>query len=202
MANIAECAFAVDKRDIQFMNGALRKAENGEISTFITKTTYEHNGDTYELLEKYCNGSVKCRLKKNGEKKKEAIGHKNVQKVVDALRDMKRIGYEEIKDTHVENGWFLDWKKLGSYSYEYPATIHEYDDHITVYFGARWSFPDSLEDKLDEFGVLWQGASCEDGMAYEDDCIGNSDFGLRVKSERQCVDGEYYTQHYVEDTSI
>ena len=127
------------------------------------------------------------------------------RKVTDMLKGMNHVGFEQIKDITVDNGWVVDWVKLKTYSYEYTPSIHEFEDHVTVYFGGRWSFPSNLIDSLDNYGVLWQGAGCEDGCDWQDDEMGNADFGLRVKRERiewKDDDGNYIYQHYVEDTSI
>ena len=63
-------------------------------------------------------------------------------------------------------------------------------------------FPEKLENKLNEYGVRWQGAACDGSMDWEVDDLGNSDFGLRVaKDNVSGDDGESYCDYYVEDTS-
>lgn len=205
MANLADCVFAVSKKDIPAMEGALRKAREDEKCLYVTKTIYEKDGETYEYLFKWKEGEGNsCKLRKNGETVAEASGQ-DTGKVTDMVKDMKYVGYEQIKDITVDNGWLVDWVKLKTYSYEYTPSIHEFEDHVTVYFGGRWSFPSNLIDSLDNYGVLWQGAGCEDGCDWQDDEMGNTDFGLRVKREKsewKDDDGNYIYQHYVEDTSI
>lgn len=205
MANLADCVFAVSKKDIPAMEGALRKAREDEKCLYITKDIYEKDGEKYEYLFKWKEGeSNSCKLRKNGVTIAEASGQ-DTGKVTDMLKDMNHVGFEQIKDITVDNGWLVDWVKLKTYSYEYTPSIHEFEDHVTVYFGGRWSFPSNLIDSLDNYGVLWQGAGCEDGCDWQDDEMGNTDFGLRVKRERsewKDDDGNYIYQHYVEDTSI
>lgn len=204
MANLADCAFAVAKDDIYKMNGAIRRAEPGEKSTMVTKSIYKDGDDEYTYWFKWTEGAINsCRLKKGNEVIADTSDRDEMAKITAKLKDMTLVGFSEtVKDTHVENGLVVDWQKLNTYSYEYTPSIHEFEDHITVYFGGRWSFPSHLEDKLNEFGVRWQGAGCEDGCDWQDDEMGNCDFGLRVKSEVEYCDGEKYNQHYVEDTSI
>lgn len=207
MANLADCAFAVAKDDIYKMDGAIRKATPGETCVYVTKSIYKDGDDEYVYWFKWVEGvGTSCRLKKDNEVIVDTSDKDEMAKVSDKLKNMTHVGYTEtVKDMHVENGWVVNWQKLNTYSYDYTPSIHEFEDHITVYFGGRWSFPSHLEDKLNELGVKWQGAGCEDGMDWQDDEMGNSDFGLRVKRERsdwKDDDGNYIYQHYVEDTSI
>ena len=207
MANLADCAFAIAKEDILKTDGAIRRANPGEKCTMVTKSKYKDGNDEYIYWFKWTEGPTNsCRLVKNGVTIIDTTDEKEIAKTTDMLRNMERVGFTEtIKDVHVENGWAVDWRKLNSYSYDYTPSICEFEDHLTVYFGGRWSFPSSLEDSLNNYGVMWQGAGCEDGCDWQDDEMGNTDFGLRVKSEKsewQDDDGNYIYQHYVEDTSI
>lgn len=207
MANLADCAFAIAKEDIQKTDGAIRKAEPGEKSSYVTKDVYKDGNDEYVYWFKWSEGGGNsCRLKKGNEVICDTSDPDGMKKISEKIRGMKHIGFSEtVKDVHVENGWAVDWRKLNTYSYEYTPSIHEFEDHVTVYFGGRWSFPSNLIDSLDNYGVLWQGAGCEDGCDWQDDEMGNTDFGLRVKREKsewRDDDGNYIYQHYVEDTSI
>lgn len=133
-----------------------------------------------------------------------AIAKEDLKKMNGAIRKAEK----NEKNTHndnvwidISNGWAVDWEKLDTYSYDSPTYVEEYDDHITVFFGARWNFPYDLEYKLYEYGVRWQGIACEDGEDYIDDELGNSDFGLCVVEEKGECDGESFVQHYVKDAS-
>lgn len=208
MANLAECAFAVAKDDINKMDGALRKAEPNEQAKCAYKRTYKNDetGEVCIVYESY-EGTMwrpaVIKVKQNGTTIKEYRGDEckncNVQK------ELYDEGYrwtssKTIADTTVENGWVVDWVKLNSYSYDYTPYINEYEDHITVFFGGRWDFPSELENTLNGMGVRWQGAGCEDGLDWQYDDFGNTDFGLRIGEETEYCDGEPYTQHFVEDT--
>lgn len=212
MANLADCAVAIAKSDLQFMNGAIVKAENDDGQDkyeYVTKQYYkvkDKNDEWVLLSEDGFDGKdtySRRTLKKNGEVVLES--NKDWGKIQEAINsfglEQEWERFSVLRDNFTSKGWKVDWKKLNAYSYDYTPSVGEYEDHITIYFGGRWSFPTSLEDKLNEYGVLWQGAGCEDGCDWQDDEMGNSDFGLRVKSETEYCDGEPYTQHYVEDTS-
>lgn len=209
MANLADCAFAVAKSDLLMTNGAIRKAREGEKSILVYKRTYKNGktDKTYELYEEY-EGNMwspkRIVMKSNGVSVLIADGDDcKDNKVADELHEkgFSMESSERFKDVLVDNGWRIDLAKLHCYSYDYTPYVSEYDDHITVFFGGRWDFPDSLVNTLDNLGVSWQGAGCEDGMAWQYDEFGNSDFGLRIGEETEYCDGDRYTQHYVEDTS-
>lgn len=208
MANLAECAFAVAKDDLNKMDGALRKAEPNEQAKCAYKRTYKNNetGEVRVVFESY-EGTMwqpaTIKLKQNGTTIKEYRGDEC--KNCDVQKELYDEGYhltnsKTIADTTVENGWVVDWVKLNAYSYDYTPMINEYEDHITVFFGGRWDFPSELENTLNEMGVRWQGAGCEDGMCWQFDDFGNWDFGLRIGEETEYCDGEPYQQHFVEDT--
>ena len=203
MANLADCAFAVAKDDIYKMNGAIRRAEPGEKSTVVYKSTYKDGDTEYTYWYKYVDGKAdSCRIKSGGQTIYEGRGIDGIKEAQEKMKNMKHIDFSiATKDTLVENGWVVDWLKLNAFSYDYTPSVAEYGDHITVFFGGRWSFPSSLEDKLNEFGVLWQGAGCEDGMDWQDDEMGNTDFGLRIGKDTDYCNGEKYVYHFVEDRS-
>lgn len=204
MANLADCAFAIAKDDVEKTGGAIRRARPDEKGSHVEKSVYEDTktGDEYIYYYKWENGGKsECRLKKNGELFMEATCYKEVSKVAEIVKEMKYIRSETIRDIDVENGWCVDWVKLNSYSYDYTPMIYEHGDHITVYFGGRWSFPDTLEEKLNSFDVRWQGAGCEDGCDWQCEDLGTYDFGLRIHEQKEYCDGEPYYEHYVEDIS-
>ncbi len=208
MANLAECAIAIAKEDLDKTDGAIRKANDGEKSEMVYKRIYK-NKDTngkYTLYEEYHDNMwhpSKLVLKKGTATITVAEGDNcDYAKLDSELRDK---GYcldksENIRNITVCDGYRIDWIKLNTYSYDYTPYVSEYEDHITIFFGGRWDFPSSLEDKLWSFGVRWQGAGCEDGMDWQFDDGGNWDFGLRIGSETEYCDGEPYQQHFVEDT--
>lgn len=208
MANMAECAFAVAKDDINKMDGALRKAEPNEQAKCAYKRTYKNDetGEVRIVYESY-EGTMwepsVIKVKNKGVTIEEYHGEDckncNVQKEL-YDKGYHLINSKTIADTTVENGWMVDWVKLNAYSYDYTPYINEYEDHITVFFGGRWNFPAELENTLNDMGVRWQGAGCEDGMDWQYDNFGNTDFGLRIGEETEYCDGEPYTQHFVEDT--
>lgn len=211
MANMAECAIAIAKKDLRFMNGAIEKIEDDDGRDkyeYACRMYYEENGknDEWTLLHENEYGEESYNryiLRKNGEVVLDTEKWDDVNKIIvsnnlQKLWDKDRV----LKDIITSNKWKVDWRKLNSFSYDYTPYVHEYEDHVTIYFGGRWDFPSKLEDKLNSYGVLWQGAGCEDSMNWKYDEFGNADFGLRVKSETEYdSDGESYEQHYVTDTS-
>lgn len=208
MANLAECAFAVAKDDINKMDGALRKAEPNEQAKCAYKRTYKNRetGEVRIVYESY-EGTMwepsVVKVKNKGTTIEEYHGEDC--KNCNAQSRLYADGYtltnsKVLADTTVADGWVVDWVKLNAYSYDYTPYISEYEDHITVFFGGRWDFPSDLENTLNSMGVRWQGAGCEDGMNWQFDDGGNTDFGLRIGEETEYCDGEPYTQHFVEDT--
>lgn len=215
MANLADCAVAIAKSDLGKMQGAVEKVEDDD-----GKDKYEHavrsqykvdgKNDKWTLLhENGYNGAESYdhyTLKKNGEVVTATDKWAVINEAIDGFGLVKEWDKTKVlRDNFTSNGWKVDWLKLNSYSYDYTPYVHEYEDHITIYFGGRWDFPSSLEDKLNEYGVLWQGAGCEDGCDWEYDEFGNSDFGLRIKREKSDYvddDGTEYWNRYVEDTSV
>ena len=208
MANLADCAVAIAKSDLGKMDGAITKVSNDGRDKYEyasrQKYTQENSDDVYTLYSYNAEESV-YRLRKNGEMIIESNEWKPVQEKIKELN--LRQDWNSMKvlaDNFTSNGWRVDWLKLDTFSYDYTPYVHEYDDHITIYFGAKWSFPSSLEDRLYGYGVSWQGAGCEDGCDWEYDEFGNSDFGLRIgKEKREYVDddGTEYWNRYVYDTS-
>lgn len=209
MANLAECAFAVAKDDINKMDGALRKAEPNEQSKCVYKRTYKNRetGEVRIVYESY-EGTmwepsvIKVKNKDTTIEEYHGKDCKNWNAQTRLYNDGYSLTNSKVlADTTVDNGWMVDWVKLNAYSYDYTPYISEYEDHITVFFGGRWDFPSDLENTLNGMGVRWQGAGCEDGMAWQFDDGGNWDFGLRIGEETEYCDGEPYQQHFVEDTS-
>lgn len=214
MANMADCAVAIAKKDLVFMNGAIKKIAEDDGShehddyEYAVKSYYKRDKENneYTVLHK-CpyGGSSFYRLKKNSEVIVESENYGPIRDKIEELKLQHLWDRDKVlADKFVSNGWEVDWLKLNAYSYDSTPFVNEYEDHITIYFGGRWNFPEKLEDKLNAYGVLWQGAACEDGMDWQVDDLGNYDFGLRIgkeKSEYTGDDGEEYWQHYVEDTS-
>lgn len=209
MANLADCAVAIAKEDLGKLNGAIRKATPKDKSyVYITETTFEKDGKKAKIKTDYIDYAWerrKATLEKDG-KVEEIESGKDLSEVINKLYDegYKQTGYKALEDQFESNGWIVDWVKLNAYSYETTPSVGEYEDHITIYFGGRWDFPDTLIQTLDNAGVLWQGAGCEDGCDWQYDEFGNTDFGLRVGKEKSDYvddDGTEYWQHYVEDTS-
>lgn len=209
MANMADCAFAVAKADLNKMDGAIRKAKEGEMPRTVYKRTYknEKTGDTCTLYEEYEGSRWSCsriKLVKDGQTIKDYKG--------EACKDCKigddlwNEGYRmdksyTLENTSIDNGWVIDWQKLDAYSYDMDPFVTEFDDHITVNFGGRWDFPSSLEDTLWRMGVRWQGAGCDSAMDWEFDDGGNEDFGLRIVKEPQEIMGETYYNWFAQDTT-
>lgn len=208
MANLADCAVAIAKSDLDKMDGAITKVENDgrDKYEYATKQKYkqENSDDVYTLYTHHAEDSV-YRLRKNGEMIIECNEWKPVQEKIEELNLQQDWGSTKVlADNFTTNGWRVDWRKLDAYSYDYTPYIAEYDDHVTIYFGGRWDFPSSLENKLNEYGVSWQGAGCEDGCDWEYDEFGNSDFGLRIRKEKSDYvddDGTEYWNRYVYDSS-
>lgn len=191
MANMAECAVAISKADIEKLGGAIRKAEENEKSEYIYTQDY---GDGYYTVSDgevrlYCYGDMVARGWREVNDKLEELG--------------KCIGdHRVIKDTTVDNGWLVDWQLLGTYSYDMMPYITEHSEHIVVWFGGRWCFPEALENKLDALEVHWQGAVVEDGNEITYDDLGNEDYGLEIVEEEDEPWGEgedVYYYHYIND---
>lgn len=205
MANVADCAFAVAKKDLDKLGGAITKCDNIVVGA-EAKLKFKIEKDKVIAEVVYYN-KYTCDKDKNesNERYYKVNGEKMTQEEYDTQYGYKNgwmsSDYKTLIDKYYSEGWCVDWVKLHSYSYDSDTWVQEYDDHITVYFGGRWSFPSELEDLLYEKGIEWQGAVVEDGCDVLDDELGNTDFNLRIEEEENEYDGDTYTTHYIEDTS-
>ncbi len=211
MANIADCAVAIAIEDLPKLNGAIKKVDvpqsKWEKYQTVVRSYYEDSktGRKCVLFCKNGYDETIYRLRENGKVIAETTDG-NYTPIKDKLEELgmaKNWSKEKIlEDKFISNGYEVDWLKLDSYSYDMTPWVMEHGDHITLYFGGRWNFPEKLENKLNEYGVRWQGAACDGSMDWEVDDLGNSDFGLRVaKDNVSGDDGESYCDYYVEDTS-
>lgn len=206
MANVADCAFAVAKKDLEKLGGAITKCD-GIMSGSEQKYAWNIEKDgvrkrviSYSryLATRAWGGDTIGYYEVNGEK----MSAEDYDKLYSYREGWQSTNNNKVYiDKYYSNEWCVDWAKLGSYSYDSDTWVQEYDDHITVYFGGRWSFPSEVEDFLYEKGVEWQGAVVEDGCEVLDDELGNTDFNLRIEEEENEYDGDTYTTHYIEDTS-
>lgn len=189
MANIADCAFAVAKDELDKLKGAIYKLDK-DIEGIEEAHTYDIvlNGRRHHVkrYEKYTHGGI-------GDSRSilfyEVDGYKHTSDVYEKCypRGKWLVDYGTYKcvtDKAFCNGWCVDWQKLNSYSYEADTYVAEYDDHLTIHFGGRWDFPANLENALNASGIRWQGAGVEDGCDWECDEFGNYDFGLYIAKHR------------------
>lgn len=188
MSNIADCAVAIDMRDIKnndTLKQAIRRIEKPiegyeSVDEYITK-----GGDTYRRIHDLENGHS---YTKNNEPTTRE----------DWFEHIDHTTFKRVEEVYYSNGWRVDLTELQLFPYDSGVEVAEFDDHLTLYFGGRWAFPEKLADRLDELGVLWQGAGAEGGCDYYDSKIGNEDFGLRwYKGKGE--DG--YIDWWVEDTT-
>lgn len=202
MANIAECGVAIAKEDLAKLGDAITRTEDGDGS----EETF-----TYDIISKDDRHSVVRYIKyfftgkdsSTDIKYYEVDGNKLSDEVYEKKypRDKWMCDYQTHKcevDKTYSNGWCVDWRALHTYSYEIPPQVQEYDDHITIFFGGRWCFPESLGEFLDNREVRWQGAEAECGCEVLNDELGNEDFGLVASISK---DDEGYDDYYVEDRS-
>ena len=203
MANCADCAIAIAKEDLHCVQHAIYKTEEAGDGIETCFTFEIEKGDEKHDVECYCkhiyggvgNSTSVQYYKVDGEKLDEETYEKRYP------RDEWSMNFSSHKcvlDKTYSNGWCVDWQELGTYSYEVDPNVQEYDDHLTIYFGGRWSFPEALEDYLDKKEVRWQGAEAECGCEILNDELGNDDFGLVATIEK---DEEGYDNYYVEDRS-
>lgn len=189
MANIADCAVAIEKDE--------RKLDEFG----LTRTTLK---DGYDLRYKYSTKDghkVSVVEVRNGESFSKTIsvdGKQASELPRDSIMDTDT--YKETRNIAISNGWRLDFLKAKFYSYDAPIDIREYEDHITIYFGGRWCFPEELENRLNDLDLAWQGADAEGGCEVLCDEYGNTDFGLRA-IKRKADDDEDYDDYWVEDTT-
>lgn len=202
MANIAECAVAIAKEDLAKLGDAITRTEEGD----GLEETF-----TYDIISKDDRHSVVRYIKylftgkgsSTDIKYYEVDGNKLSDDVYEKRypRDKWICDYQTHKckvDKLYSNGWCVDWRALHSYSYEISPYVAEYDDHITIFFGGRWSFPESLEEFLNSKEIRWQGAEAECGCEILNSELGNEDFGLMCYVQK---DDEGYNDYYVEDRS-
>lgn len=203
MANICECAVAIAKEDLAKLGDAITKIDNqGEGSEEMF--SYEiMNGDKRHSVKHYIKYDFIGVGNSTSEKYYEVDGEKMGEDIYEERypREDWFCDYQTHKcliDKTFSNGWCVNWRTLRSYSYEIPPQVQEYDDHITIFFGGRWSFPESLEEFLNNKEVRWQGAEAECGCEVLNSELGNEDFGLMCYVDK---DDEGYDDYYVEDRS-
>lgn len=215
MANCAECAIAIAKKDIELLNGAIaRDDKKGGINQvweyeIVKAENIQSTGSFIPVMPEERHKVIRY-SKAYRDKDDNPVEDNHYE--VDGVRmsdEEYNVRYREscvtdwdtykcLVDEVYDKGWCVNWKKLNSYSYEMDTQVDEFDDHITVYFGGRWSFPESLENTLNDAGVLWQGAEAESGCDILNDELGNEYFGLECLKER---DEDGYLNYYVEDIS-
>lgn len=204
MANIAECAVAIAKSDLDALDGAFRRYDDSSLdwtAKTVVKKTYENDatGETIYMYEVNDRDGQKIGLKKDGKIIKEYVGEQcNNCKAYDGLAERGyRITDERYtKDEYYSNGWVVDFTKLDTYSYDYTPEIREREGFIVLFFGGRWDFPVSLADKLNSAGVAWQGAGLDDSMDWSFDNGGNTIFGLVIREDTESE----YNSHYIDIT--
>lgn len=206
MANIAECGVAIAKEDLKKLDGAITKVDVAdgieEVFAFeITKRLGEKE-ERHKVVRHHCyifkgvgNSESQSYYEVDG-KRMENDEYEKKYPYTEWNTDYDT--HKVITDKAYSNGWCVDWKKLHSYSYEMDTYVQEYDDHITIFFGGRWGFPENLENLLDEKEVRWQGAEAESGCEVLNDKLGNEFFGLNCIREK---DDEGYWNYMVEDRS-
>lgn len=184
MANTCDCAIALEKDEEKLARLGINRVnhQDGYYYRYSYKTM---DGREVEVAEVVGGGKYEKTILVDG--KESTVEPMKASDTLKMLVDMR--------DNH---GWRIDHLKAGFYSYSYEAEVQEYEDHITIYFGARWSFPKELEQKLNSMDIRWQGAEAEGGCEVLGDELGNEDFGLRAKTEK---DEEGYDNYFVEDTS-
>lgn len=199
MANLADCAVAIAKEDIKKLKRGIVKARNhkdGYDEVFSYDVKYIESGKLAHITEKWHvvndganSENSKTYVLDECSMPKEVFDEKYRNKLTKEYDTWKVVEHKEWS-----NGWEINWKLLNSCPYQSDTNVQEYDDHITIYFGGRWGFPQDLEDTLNRAGVRWQGAVAEDGCEVYDSELGNEDFGLRL-----VVCGEDKDWHCVED---
>lgn len=206
MANTCECGVAIALGDIKKLKGAIGRTVEPEgmeemFQFDITKGDERHTVKHYTKYAYMGGDSQNIKFYEVDGKKMDEEKFRELYPMYEG-DDRWLCDYETHRcliDRTINNGWYVDWQKMNSYSYEIPPQIEEYDDHLTIFFGGRWCFPETLENFLNECDVEWQGAEAEPGCEVFNDDLGNSDFNLRWTREK--VEGETYYDYYVEDTS-
>lgn len=208
MANIAECAIAIAKTDINMLGGAFERIEGTGCGygKAVIKKTFENDatGETiylYDITGGSPDYTRKIGLKKDGKIIKEYVGDQcNDCKAYDGLAERGYHITDEryTKDEFYENGWKVDFAKLHTFSYDYEPRIQEYDNCVVLWFGGKWNFPLDLEDFLYSTHATWQGAGLDDAMDWSFNDGGNADLGLRIGEDTDYCDGEEYAYHFIE----
>ena len=201
MANTCNCAIAIAKKDLE----KLESDEGRAIMRTNLKDGYEQR-----FIFTWCKNRQKAEVSHEENyhfgTETEHIWRWN-GKVVDKeyIEKKRQEGWTQewgctkcVKDLAFSNGWVVDWKALNGYSYEMDTQVEEYDDHITVYFGGRWSFPEEVAETLNNADVEWQGAEAEVGCEVLSDTLGTAYFNLVAHKEK---DDEGYWWYDVEDLS-
>lgn len=195
MANICECAVAIAKEDLAKLGDAITRTDRGDGIEEVFSYDIISKNDRHSVEHHNGTSVDKCYYEVDGERVKVEDYDKRYP------RDKWICDYQTHKclvDKAYSNGWCVDWEKLNAYSWEMDTYIQEFEDHITIYFGGRWSFPEKLEEFLNKKEVRWQGAEAECGCGILNDELGNEDFSL-VAAISEDEDG--YKDYYVEDRS-
>lgn len=204
MANVAECAVAIAKSDLDALGGAFRRDTERNILDYgkqVVKKTYENDatGETIYMYQVNDKDGQKVGIKKDGKIIKEYVGDETTNNSM--YNWLEEQGYritdeKYTKDEYHSNGWVVDFVKLDTYSYCYTPEIKERDGFIVLFFGGRWDFPSTLADKLNSAGVAWQGAGLDDSMDWSFDNGGNTLFGLVIREDTESE----YNSHYIDIT--
>lgn len=204
MANIAECAVAIAKSDLDALDGAFRRYDDRDLdwtAKTVVKKTYNNDatGETIYMYQVDSIGGQKVGLKKDGRIIKEYVGDDTTNQAM--YNWLEEQGYrmtdeKYTKDEYYCNGWVVDFAKLDTYSYDYTPEIREREGFIVLFFGGRWDFPSALADKLNSAGVAWQGAGLDDSMDWSFDNGGNTIFGLVIREDTESE----YNSHYIDIT--
>lgn len=185
MANVAECAIAISKADIKRLpDNAITRAESG-VEGYEQTNGYTRDGHRYTESHQL---DGKTEYYKDG----KSCTYEDWAERIDWTT------YKRGTDVVYSNGWRLDLVALHLCPYQTSVDVVEYDDHITLYFGGRWAFPQDTEDYLNSLDIEWQGAVAEGGCEVYDSQIGTADFGLRWYKGK---DEDGYTNWWVEDTT-
>ena len=187
MANIADCAVAIEKDEEKLREMGITRTPDD----YFYRYAYRYktiDGDTVRITEVRSADGINEYYEING----EPVEFKPERK------DIVLGTYAELELVEVSNKWRVDCLKAQLIPYETDMAINEYDDHITLFFGGRWGFPQELEDKLNALGLKWQGAEAEGGNDILNDELGNEYYNLEAVREKEEDDTFNY---YVEDTS-
>ena len=220
MANLCECALAIKKDCLKGgVSRYIRRAKPDDTNEKVTKyTVYKNNewfGEPARYVDAFCiqhGDKYRFIIRDEGRVVYTTREESDFARVYKRCEDkLKTMDYDYMGDDHitkntfVDKGWCVDWKALGRWSgsYDYTPYIKEYDDHITLFFGAPWNFPDEIVNILERRHAEWEGAGVEDGSNYRN-YFGNATLGLKIASEDSGEldeDGKPLLRHYIVDTS-